>query len=747
MNDGVQGLGVPKPESATRAWQQVGGVAHRFESTGRNEHGVADHQRAGTLNDGLETTAAHLVEGGTGRCIWNTRILGRLPGGRLTLACLQDVALQDEVDVLRLRAGALESAPKRYCAQSGCRKGGKRSLKCADGCAGGGDDDDVRGRLVHGASVPGKAARYDVAKVTARHTVSLRGERPIDKVHGVLTGLKKGQIKRLGNLYRRRVAPTSALNSELVRSLATLALELRHPVSVLLDRRGRVVTVAFADADGTPVPPRAGEAEARLRGLRLVHVHPGGGVLSDADLTTLFLSRLDAVIVVEVYGDSGAAPELGPAHLATIAPQSSDDEDWIVDPPTSVQALERDDFAARVRSLEEEMARSASVRSVARTSTERAVLIGLDTSDGSDAHGRRAELAELVRSAGATVAKAEMQVRSRPDPKTLIGRGKLRELVSLAYHEDADLLVFDRELNPAQAREIEEATRLKVLDRTQVILDIFAQNARGREAQVQVELAQLQYSLPRLVGRGARFSRLGGGIGTRGPGETKLEMDRRRIRDRISDLQDEVTQISQQRQRTRRNRTEASTPVVALVGYTNAGKSTLFNALAKSDVLSRDALFATLRPTSREGWLPALGAWGGKVIYTDTVGFIRDLPSELVDAFRATLEELDDADLLLHVVDGASPGAPDRVAAVERILDQLELTPPRRVVINKADAMPANVREDLELRYEACSVSARSGEGLDALKARLAAELEGDKHVPLPEDPHQAWGVVAPDPG
>jgi len=541
------------------------------------------------------------------------------------------------------------------------------------------------------------------------------------------------------------VDPNAVVTGDLARAIATLALELGKPVSVLLDRRGRVVTVAAADADATPVPPRAGEAESRLRGLRLVHVHPGGGDLSNGDLTALFLGRLDAVVAVEAFGDPGTPVELGAVHVATVAPPSSEEEDWIIDPPAMMRTVESDDFLGRVRALEEEMARSAGARSVQRTSQERAVLIGLDTGDGSDAAGRLDELAELVRSAGATVAKMEMQQRGRPDPKTLIGRGKLRDLVSLAYHEDADLLVFDRELNPAQAREIEEATRLKVLDRTQVILDIFAQNARGREAQVQVELAQLQYALPRLVGRGARYSRLGGGIGTRGPGETKLEVDRRRIRDRITVLQEEVNQISEQRQRTRRNRTEAATPVVALVGYTNAGKSTLFNALAKSDALSRNALFATLRPTSREGWLPALGAWGGKVIYTDTVGFIRDLPKELVDAFRATLEELDDADVLLHVVDGAAPGAPDRVAAVERILDALALRPPRSVVINKADAMDEATRLDLELRYDAVSISAKTGEGLDALKAQLAAWIEGDAHVPLPDDPAAAWGVVTQD--
>ena len=284
--------------------------------------------------------------------------------------------------------------------------------------------------------------------------------------------------------------------------------------------------------------------------------------------------------------------------------------------------------------------------------------------------------------------------------------------------------MFDRELTPAQARELDKATSLKVLDRTQVILDIFAQNARGRQAQVQVELAQLQYQLPRLAGRGKAMSRLGGGIGTRGPGETKLEVDRRRIRTRVTALEAEVDAIAKRRAETRKGRTQGPVPVIALVGYTNAGKSTLFNALAKSDALARDALFATLRPTTREGWLPGLGAWGGKVIYTDTVGFIRDLPSELVDAFRATLEELHDADVLLHVVDAASPGAPDRVAAVDRILDDLKLERPRRVVLNKADAADEATLAELEARFDGPSVSARTGDGLAALKDELVRWLE-----------------------
>ncbi len=540
-------------------------------------------------------------------------------------------------------------------------------------------------------------------------------------MHGKTQGLKNNQVKRLSNLYRRRVPPDAALTVDLARAISELSAEVGRGVSLLIDRRGRIVTVAVGDAADTPLPPFAGEAESRLAGLRLVHTHLKPGGLSRADLTTLFLNRLDAIVAVDPPANQTAALT---GQLATIAPDSADEEDWLIDAPTTIRDIESLDVQARIAALEEELARAGGARSVRRSSTERAVLVGLASkTEGAEGEARLAELRELVRSAGAIVAATSFQQRDRPDHRTLVGAGKLNEVVSLAFHEDADLLVFDRELSPAQAREIESATRLKVLDRTQVILDIFAQHASGREAQLQVELAQLHYQLPRLAGRGEAMSRLGGGIGTRGPGETKLEVDRRRIRDRLAWLEKAVSDISKRRAETRKQRTESSTPVVALVGYTNAGKSTLFNALTHAQALAKDALFATLRPTSREGWLPQLGEWGGKVVLTDTVGFIRDLPDELVNAFRATLEELHHADLLLHVVDGASPGAPERVAAVERILDQLELEPPRMVVVNKADAAEPEVLASLAERFGAVCVSAASGAGLDELKTALAARL------------------------
>jgi GTPase len=568
----------------------------------------------------------------------------------------------------------------------------------------------------------------------------------IEKVHGKLSGLKPNQVKRLSNLYRRKVPTEQTISSELARAMGELSLEVHKSISLLLDRRGRVVTVSVGDAPDTPLPPLYGEAQSRLRGLRLIHTHLKPTGLSQGDLSKLFLNRLDAIAAIEVYDHAKGALIIGNTHLAQLAPPTAQEEDWIIDPPRTLQQLERVDITARIEALEQELARSASVREVKRSSAERAVLIGLETGEGFlEAEARLSELAELATSAGAVVAHKTMQQRHDVDPRTLIGRGKLQELVSVAYHEDADLLIFDRELNPAQAREIEEETKLKVIDRTQLILDIFAQNARGREAQVQVELAQLQYQLPRLAGRGEAMSRLGAGIGTRGPGESKLEVDRRRIRDRIVMLEKAVDEISQRRSQTRKSRGRSHTPVIALVGYTNAGKSTLFNTLAKADVLSQNKLFATLRPTTREGWLPELGQWGGKVLFTDTVGFIRDLPDELVNAFRATLEELHDADLLLHVVDGATPGAADRVAAVDRILDGLKLEVERQVVINKADLAFPDVLAQLEERYGAKSVSAVTKQGVSELKASLAARLEQTTFIPPLRDVAAAYAATSHD--
>ena len=357
-------------------------------------------------------------------------------------------------------------------------------------------------------------------------------------------------------------------------------------------------------------------------------------------------------------------------------------------------------------------------------SSERALMVGLAVGDRGRGRTESSleELGLLARSAGATVVGRLVQERKRRDAATLIGRGKVEDVARASDASGADLVLFDDELSPAQQRNIEKGVGRKTLDRTQLILDIFARRARSREGRLQVELAQLDYLLPRLTGRGVVLSRLGGGIGTRGPGETKLETDRRRIRQRIQSVRREIDKVRRERRTRREARRRADTPVVALVGYTNAGKSTLFTALTREEAAASEQLFHTLDPLVRKA---SLGA-GRDVLLVDTVGFIQKLPHALVAAFRATLEELVAADLLLHVMDSSSEDLPEKEAAVEKVLDEVgAASRPRIVVLNKSDQLPdAQTLALRAARPEAVLVSARTGEGLEALRAALARHLD-----------------------
>ncbi|WP_425148532.1 GTPase HflX [Deinococcus sp.] len=551
----------------------------------------------------------------------------------------------------------------------------------------------------------------------------------MDKVLGNTSGLRPAQLKSLGNLYRRRLAPGSVTSPELARNLAELSSELRREITLLIDRRGRVLSVSVADAKAAELPPiRRGEE--RLAGFHLLHTHPKGGPLSKGDLSTLFLNRLDAVAAIEVRPDG--LP--GNVHLAHLTPPGTvgEEEDWRIYPPASPSEIEDFDLGAQVRALEEEIARASRVREAA-PDKERALLVQIDQGEF-DAEERLQELSELARTAGAEVVYKELVARKHLKAGTLVGAGKLEELTSRAYHLDAQTLVFGQELGAAQAREIEAATGLKIIDRTQLILDIFALHAQGVESRLQVELAQLRYMKPRLLGAGARLSRIGasggsaagGAIGTRGPGETKLELDRRRINDRLSFLEAQLRDVSVRREERRKTRSRNDVPVVSIVGYTNAGKSTLLNSFTHAAeeprrVLAENKLFATLRPTSRQGYLEGIGP----VVFTDTVGFIRDLPADLSRAFRSTLEEIGDADLLLHVVDAASPGADARYDAVRRILSDLDLEEmPEVVALNKADAADLDTLERERQRMNGVPISAVTGRGLHALRGVLAETLQ-----------------------
>jgi GTP-binding protein HflX len=504
------------------------------------------------------------------------------------------------------------------------------------------------------------------------------------------------------------------VSPELARHLTETSRRLNRQVGVLLGRDGNIRNVIVGDAHSLTLPDvgRLRGGIGRFRGLRLVHTHLKGEPLTKDDLNDLALLRLDLVAMVEVL-PSGLPGRVELAHLAPASADGPEPFERIQAP--DVHQLDFD-VEATLRALEEEMARVTGA--AGETEQERALVVGIVPDDE-----HFGEMLELVRSAGVTVAGTMRQRRATVHPRTVVGSGKLQEIVLESMRRRASVAIFDIDLKPAQARAFEDATGLKAIDRTQLILDVFAQRARSRDGKLQVELAQLKYSLPRLTEQDAGLSRLTGGIGGRGPGETVMEVGRRRIRDRIRSLEKEVENLSRQRDVRRRRRREEGVPVLSIIGYTNAGKSTLLNAMTGSVVEAADKLFMTLDPTSRRLRFPR----EGEVVITDTVGFIADLPKDLVAAFRATLEELADADLLLHVVDIADPRLDHKLEAVQKILDDLHLAEiPRLVVLNKADLVsPAEARA-LGIRYGAIPVSAAKRTGfpelIHAAEERLGRE-------------------------
>jgi GTP-binding protein HflX len=490
-------------------------------------------------------------------------------------------------------------------------------------------------------------------------------------------------------------------------------------VGVLVSRTGHVEYVTVGDASRVELPNfgRLRAATGRFRGLRLLHTHLHDEELTRDDLVDLVRLRLDLVAAFCVSPQGHA----GHVYYAHLLPDRDGGDLWHKEGPISVHHLEVD-FTELVRSLEWEYAKQQQARPL--TAPEgRAVLVHVSSKGKSlEAEDSLAELARLADTAGVEVAGQVHQLRDRPDPRYVMGRGKLEDVVLLAMGQDAELLIFDQELRPAQARAIADVTDLKVIDRTQLILDIFAQRAHSRDGKLQVELAQLKYLLPRLGKRDDGLSRLVGGIGGRGPGETKLEIGRRRTRERIARLDRSIQELARHRRQRRSQRSRSGVPVVAVIGYTNAGKSTLLNALTKANALVEDRLFATLDPRSRRLVLPG----GTGIVLTDTVGFIRDLPRDLVAAFRATLEELGEATLLLHLVDASDDSIDDRMRAVENILADLEFHQlPRLVVLNKVDKVPTEVTETLSQRLNAIGISARTPSTLrplvELLEERLAS--------------------------
>lgn len=430
-----------------------------------------------------------------------------------------------------------------------------------------------------------------------------------------------------------------------------------------------------------------------LRGLRLIHTHLNEESLTQDDLTDLALLRLDLLVAIGVR--NGLPGNIFAAHLMPAGAKPFE-----ILSEQNFHNFEMD-FSTFIRSLEEEMERNRLFSP--QDSRERAILVSVSTMPRYEQEDSVEELKELARSSDVLVLDAVIQRPKGINPRYLMGEGKIRELVINALNKGATLLIFDQELSPSQVKAIGELTELKVIDRSQLILDIFARRAQSRDGKVQVELAQLKYRLPRLTGKGTVMSRLMGGIGGRGPGEMKLEIDRRRVRDRITLLEKELKSLREARKQRKQRRLAAALPIVSIIGYANAGKSTLLNSLTKSFVLAEDKLFATLDTASRRLRFPR----DRDVIVTDTVGFIRDLPKDLMAAFRATLEELEDADLLMHLVDASNPRFEQHIEAVENILRELNLSEKNRLlVLNKIDRIDSEEAKNIALRYNAIAVSA-----------------------------------------
>ncbi len=534
----------------------------------------------------------------------------------------------------------------------------------------------------------------------------------ISELHGQTYGLKASELRRLRNLYKRRLPRNALVSPEFARQLSELSAEIGRRIGALVSRAGRVEFVAIGDALGIELPDfrRVRGGTGRFRGLRFIHTHLGGDGLTRDDLTDLSLLRLDASAAILV-GDDGLPRVVDYASL-----RPPDESDELVDRHERVHPARLDfDFLEWIDDLEDRFGQAQRGISI-QAKGERAVLVGVSIGRDPGAEERLEEMRELARTAGVAVVDCVVQKRSKPDPRYLVGKGKMRDIVIRAWQRGAQLVLFDCNLTPAQLRHITDLVEERIVDRSQLILDIFAQHAQSKEGRLQVELAQLRYRLPRLTGKGESMSRLAGGIGGRGPGESRLEVDRRRVRERIRQLGRMLDSVAKQRATQRSRRSRGGLPVLSIVGYTNAGKSTLLNRMTNSQVLVEDKLFATVDPSSRRLRFPR----ERDVIITDTVGFIRDLPPDLIAGFKATLEEIREATVLLHVVDASSPAIEDQIAAVREILEELGLGDKAEcLVLNKSDLVAADEVAGLAHLLGGVSVSALDGRGIEELLQRL----------------------------
>ena len=547
-----------------------------------------------------------------------------------------------------------------------------------------------------------------------------------NEIYGNLKGIRNSVIDELKTFYDIRIEGGSLLNTELAMRMADVTDFINREVSVYLSRSGQVLAVAVGNDQSVELPPVEGRrGTSRLSGVRCVHTHPNGNPnLSGVDISALKNNRFDAMVAIGVTSPNFSESVLTFGMITGI----DDNEQYEVEcygtlTPTEAEGIFFPNLVATVERILDKQSGSASLAQ----GTERAIIVGMEYGGGASIIGWSAEdsleeLKQLADTAGAEVVARFLQKRPKPDPAFFIGRGKVQELALYVQQENVDLCIFDDELSPAQQRNIEQAMGVRVLDRTALILDIFAQRAHTNEGKLQVELAQLQYTLPRIMGKGLSLSRLGGGIGTRGPGETKLEVDRRRIRDRIAYIKGCISKVKNVRTLQRSGRAKASVPTVSLVGYTNAGKSTLLNTLTNSDIYAQDQLFATLDPTTRQLELPNKQ----QAILTDTVGFIQRLPHQLVAAFQSTLEEVVEADVLLHVIDVSHELYKEQANAVYHVLEELGAKDKTIITVyNKIDKLPEGsaLAERLAKEENSICISAKARLNLDGLLALIAENL------------------------
>lgn len=535
------------------------------------------------------------------------------------------------------------------------------------------------------------------------------------KITGNTADLKPRQLHRLKNLSERRIRENSVVSQEFARSLCEISHELIRQVGALIDRQGHVRYILVGDAGRIFIPELPRERSARLRGLRLVHTHLRREPLSEEDLSDLTLLRLDYITAVTM--NENGLPFL--FHSAHITPGKK--PGYLIQVPAYPGQIPQD-FRETIAELEASFQREETQLKQA-SPLPRALLVGVYTPEMRRKRSPEdsiAELRELCSTAGLEPAGEVIQRRPSIDATTVIGSGKVKEISIQAVQDRVEVLLFDQELSPAQATRLSRLCDLKILDRTQIILDIFSRNARSRDGKLQVELAQLRYLKGRLSETDDNMSRLTGGIGARGPGETKLEIGRRRVEDKIARLERELKSLKKRREINRKGRKRTGIPVVSIVGYTNAGKSTLLNSLTFSEVVAEDRLFATLDPTTRRLRFPE----EKEIILSDTVGFIHELPPELSRAFEATLEELGDSSLLLHCVDAADPRRLEKMEAVLEILGRLGLLDiPRITIFNKCDRLSEDERALLKEREDGVLVSAQSRWNLDELLVRIESAL------------------------